>query len=80
MNRAILANLNNSEIARLIECNQDIPRNVIDELVVRFVALVDNGTIEDDGAEREPPRDEREDELDELRGAISEAISVLESV
>lgn len=79
MNRALVANLSNKELASLIEGNQDIPRIVVDELVGRFVQMVDNGTIED-GSEDEPVRDDREDEIDELRSTIAEAISVLESV
>lgn len=79
MNRAIAACLSNSELARLVEGNQDIPRIVVDELVVRFIALVDNGTIED-GNEYDDVRDEHEDEIDNLRDGIREAIAVLESI
>lgn len=79
MNRATVANLSNKELANLICSNQDIPRIVVDELVVRFIAMVDNGTIED-GDEDDVARNEHEDEVDELRDGIREAIAVLESL
>lgn len=81
MNRATVANLSNKELANLICSNQDIPRIVVDELVVRFVALVDNGTIDSDEIVINTHRQkEVDDETEELRDAIREAISVLESV
>ena len=82
MNRATIANLNNSELARFIEGNQDIPREVIDELVVRFIHYVDIGEIDDspENNHLHTERDERDDEIRELRSAINEAICALESV
>ena len=80
MNKAWLNALNNSELVELVEYDDNPPADVVQELVKRFVALVNNGTIDDSPVDFSEQDHEDDDRIDELRGAIAEAISVLESV
>ena len=81
-NKALLASLNNEELANEAQRTENIDANTIAEIIKRFVEMVDDGSIpkgydEDTFRVR---RNHDEDENDELRDAIREAISVLESV
>ena len=81
-NPAMLGSLSNSELAVEAQRTEILDRNTVAEIVKRFVAAVDNGTIQEhyDEDTREGRRNHDEDENDDLREAIREAISVLESV
>ena len=80
-NPAMLGSLSNSELAIEAQRTEKLDANTVAELVKRFVEMVDNGTIQEhyDEDTRES-RWNHDDEDDDLREAIREAISVLESV
>jgi ABC-type nitrate/sulfonate/bicarbonate transport system substrate-binding protein len=81
-NPAMLGSLSNSELAVEAQRTEILDRNTVAEIVKRFVAAVDNGTIDSyyDEDTRIVRKNFDEDENDDLRSAIREAISVLESV
>jgi len=81
-NKALLASLSNGELVTEALRVNGLDINTVEEIVKRFVEMVDNGTIQEhyDEDTREGRRNHDEDENDDLRGAIREAISVLESI
>jgi len=81
-NPAMLGSLSNSELAVEAQRTEILDRNTVAEIVKRFVAAVDNGTIDSyyDEDTRIVRKNFDEDENDDLRSAIREAISVLEGV
>jgi len=81
-NAAMLGSLSNSELVIEAQRTENLDANTVAELVKRFVEMVDNGTIQEhyDEDTREGRRNHDEDENDDLREAIREAISVLEGV
>jgi hypothetical protein len=77
---AMLGSLSNSELAIEAQRTENLDANTVAELVKRFVEMVDNGTIQEHYDEDTREGQRNHDENDDLRGAIREAISVLESV
>jgi hypothetical protein len=83
-NRPLLACLSNRELVQHIAARGGASSPVANEIVKRFIAMVDNKVIDEDHNYKsivcEPVRGDHENEIDDLRSAIREAIDVLESI
>ena len=79
-NKAMLGSLSNGELANEALNPKRLDANTVEEIVRRFVEMVDNETIPDCYDEDSRVVHRSSDDEDELRDAIREAISVLESV
>lgn len=78
--KAMLGSLSNGELAIEARNPARLDANTVEEIVKRFVDMVDDETIPDCYDEDSRVVSRSRDDEEDLRDAIREAISVLESV